>query len=146
MATTQYLCKSCAEAKGVGPLLAPDAQILELVSQVAEGAGRREDGTGQEKCGFCGETAAGFKKTGRMGCSECYTSFEGLARRLLSRIHGSVQHVGKVYVPPDPQGPASDRQLADLGRRLRRAVDAEDFERAAVLRDQIRDLDPTRPG
>ena len=76
-----------------------------------------------------------------MGCPECYTSFETLSTRLLRQIHGSSEHVGKVYVPPDPEGFVSGRQMADLGRRLERAIEAEDFERAAVLRDQIRGLD-----
>ena len=139
-ALTQYLCRACAEAKGVGPLLTPDEAIMELVSQVVDGASQQEGGESGRACDFCGQTAADFKESGRMGCPECYTSFETLSRRLLRRIHGSSEHVGKVYVPPDPEGFVSGRQMADLGRRLERAIEAEDFERAAVLRDQIRGL------
>lgn len=139
-ASTQYLCKACAEAKGVGPLLAPEKAVMELVSHVVDGDGRQEGGA----CDFCGQTTADFKESGRMGCPECYTSFETLSKRLLRRIHGSSEHVGKVYVPPDPDGFVSGRQVADLGRRLERAIEAEDFERAAVLRDQIRGLDAAR--
>ena len=139
-ASTQYLCKACAEAKGVGPLVAPEKAVIELLSHVVDGSERREEGA----CGFCGQTTADFKESGRMGCPECYTSFEALSRRLLRGIHGSSGHVGKVYVPPGPESFVSGRQMADLGRRLERAIEAEDFERAAVLRDQIRGLDAAR--
>jgi protein-arginine kinase activator protein McsA len=50
--------------------------------------------------------------------------------------------VGKVYLPPDPSASDVERRLAGLKRKLHRAVEAEDFERAAELRDEIRTLEP----
>jgi protein arginine kinase activator len=82
-----------------------------------------------------------FKKTGRLGCSHCYVTFEPHLRNLLRRLHGNLQHVGKVYLPPDPSAAEKRERLAGLRRKLDRAVEAEDFEQAARIRDQIRTLE-----
>ena len=50
--------------------------------------------------------------------------------------------MGKVYLPPDPTVSEREKRLEGLRRKLRYAVSAEDFERAAKLRDQIRSLEP----
>jgi len=140
--STQYLCRACAEDKGVSAVPAEGRQVADLMAQLTEGGAEREPGGAPEPCPFCGLTLDGFRETGRLGCPHCYTSFESGMRRLLGRIHGATQHVGKVYLPPDPHASHTDRRLDDLRRRLRRAVDSEDFERAAVLRDQIREIEP----
>jgi len=49
--------------------------------------------------------------------------------------------VGKVYLPPDPSATDLQKRLDTLRRKLERAVQSEDFERAAVLRDEIRELE-----
>ena len=140
--STQHLCKACAEEKGISAVPAEGSQVTNLMVQLADGGGQREPSGSPEPCIFCGLTFDGFRETGRLGCPHCYTSFESGMRRLLGRIHGATQHVGKVYLPPDPDATHADRRLDDLRRRLRRAVDSEDFERAAVLRDQIREIEP----
>ena len=57
-------------------------------------------------------------------------------------MHGSTQHVGKVYLPPDPAASEVEKQVEVLRHKLQRAVDSEDFERAAGLRDKIRGMEP----
>ena len=93
-------------------------------------------------CQFCGLSFADFRETGRLGCPHCYSTFEPHLRGLLRRIHGATQHIGKIYLPPDPTQSEREKRLEGLRRKLARAVDAEDFERAAELRDQIRALEP----
>ena len=83
-----------------------------------------------------------FRDTGRLGCAECYQAFGDHLRDLLRRFHGSSQHVGERYLVPGVNGEASARsQLLDLRDQLRRAVENENFELAAELRDQIRVLE-----
>jgi protein arginine kinase activator len=53
------------------------------------------------------------------------------------------QHVGKVYLSPDPSVSEREKRLEGLRKKLRRAVEMEDFERAAELRDEIRALEPS---
>ncbi len=62
-------------------------------------------------------------------------------RAILRRIHGSTYHLGKVYVPPASTTADRSARLVGLRRKLQRAVEAEDFELAAVIRDQIRELE-----
>jgi len=84
---------------------------------------------------------ADFRESGRLGCPQCYASFEGHLRDLLRRLHGSTQHVGEVYLPPGGSAEDPARRVVELRDQLRRAVEAENFELAAELRDRIRVLE-----
>lgn len=139
--SSHYYCKACAAEKGIG--MTPSA-AFDLGEMLAQLGGEAAGADGIDPCGFCGLTHAEFRKTGRLGCPDCYASFEVKLRHLLGRIHGSSQHAGKVYLPP---GPAVDEtvRLRVLHERLGRAVAAEDFERAATLRDTIRALEGAAP-
>jgi protein arginine kinase activator len=140
--TVRNLCEQCAAAKGVenqeGPGNFPLSEFLAQMGEAPEPAGG-SDAT----CGFCGLTFAAFRETGRLGCPHCYATYETHLKGLLRRIHGGTQHVGKVYLPSDPTAPERAKRLEGLRRRLQRAVDSEDFERAAEIRDLIRSLEPT---
>ena len=92
------------------------------------------------RCRGCGATLRDFRESGRLGCAQCYDSFDGHLRDLLRRLHGSSQHVGERYEPPGA-GADPRRNLLELKDQLRRAVDSENFELAAELRDRIRVLE-----
>lgn len=142
--TACHLCEKCAAAKGLEteegtasfPLTDFLAQMGADEPEAAAPAGT------VESCTFCGLTFSDFRETGRLGCPHCYTTFEGHLRGLLRRIHNGTQHAGKVYLPPDPSASERQKRLEGLRRRLQRAVSAEDFERAAELRDEIRTIEP----
>ena len=55
-----------------------------------------------------------------------------------------MRHVGKVYLPPDPSASEMEKRLEGLRRKLERAVQSEDFERAAEIRDEIQVLEPVQ--
>ena len=140
--TESHLCEKCAAAKGLesaeAPLGFPLTDFLAQMGTEDEVAPPGADAT----CSFCGLTFPDFRETGRLGCPHCYATFEIHLRGLLRRIHGGTQHVGKVYLPPDPSATEREKRLEGLRRKLERAVTSEDFERAAELRDQIRALEP----
>lgn len=136
--TTHYLCKECARAKGISTEPPSSLDVSDFLAQLGESGSSGSEGV-TEPCSFCAMTFDDFRESGRLGCPHCYTSFERRVRRLLSRIHGAGQHAGKVYLPPDPSSADLDRRIAGLRRSLQRAIEAEDFERAAELRDLIRD-------
>ena len=93
-------------------------------------------------CEFCGATLQDFRDTGRLGCAHCYATFEQHLRELLRRIHGAPHHTGKLYLPATPTSPEDPaRHIEILREQLRRAVDAENFEAAAELRDRIKALE-----
>lgn len=143
---TIHLCEECAAAKGIYTKV--QTSNLHLADFLAKMGGDEPPASGPSQedvtCPFCGLTTSDFKEVGRLGCPQCYPTFETYLRGLLRRIHGGTHHVGKVYLPPDPTVSEREKQLETLRRKLARAIDTEDFERAAELRDQIRILEPSR--
>ena len=104
----------------------------------------RDKGPGDPaSCPVCGMSWTSFKQSGLMGCSHDYELYEAKLLPLLKRAQeGSTQHIGKV--PQGKTSEANDRQVATLRlrRELQRAIDAENYEQAATLRDQLRKLEP----
>jgi protein arginine kinase activator len=135
--TTVHLCEPCAAEKGVDTGPSPgNAPLSDFLAQM----GREAESQGDEaRCETCGLSLARFKRVGRLGCADCYRSFEQHLRKLFRSLHGNTQHVGKVYLPSDPTEADRTARIASLRRRLQQAVEAEDFERAAQLRDEIRE-------
>ena len=128
------LCEGCAKEKGVtDPTGFALAEML-----LGLGTEKKLQRSGDENsCTVCGFSQSDFKKTGRLGCSECYTIFGDGLNSLLKAMHRGTRHVGKA--PRRFQGSRDfvDR-LEDLRHRLKIAVKDEDFEEAAALRDEIR--------
>lgn len=143
--TTLHLCEVCAAEKGVqtGATVAKFPLSDFLASMGKGAAGSLPAVTDEDPCAFCGATLKDFREAGRLGCPHCYASFEPHLRDLLRRLHGSSQHVGEVYLAPHAAAEATipPNGLGELRDQLRRAVEAENFELAAELRDRIRVLD-----
>ena len=141
---TRHLCKQCAEQKGVETgesiLKSPLGGFIQAMGKGGTNVlPTPADGL---RCTACGSTLRDFRESGRLGCARCYEAFSTHLRDLLRRLHGSSQHVGERYAPPGAEGAADPRlQLLDLKEQLRRAVESENFELAAELRDRIRVLE-----
>lgn len=140
--STHHLCETCAAERGfdTGPSVT-DLPAMDYLAQLAADLPMDRPTPGDE-CSFCGLTYNDFKATGRLGCPHCYETFSAALPSLLKKIHGGSRHVGKVYLPPDPTASDMEKRLQGLRRKLERAVQSEDFERAAEIRDQIRSLEP----
>jgi protein arginine kinase activator len=130
------LCEDCAKAKGINdPTSFAMADLM-----LGLGASQELDTSalGSElKCPRCGFSQADFKKSGRLGCPQCYETFaEGLAG-LFKSMHRGTRHVGKA-----PEALRKARETGDrlklLQKKLNKAIETEDFETAATLRDEIR--------
>lgn len=134
------LCETCSKEKGVTD---PTGFALADLLLGLGAAQEMERGGGAQRCPVCGFSQADFKKTGRLGCSNCYLTFaDGLAP-LLKGMHKGVVHVGKV--PPRLlKSMERETRLKNLQRDLRKAVADEDYESAAGLRDQIRQFELER--
>ncbi len=136
------LCEDCAKVKGVndptGFAMADIMLGLGAAQELEQSAGGVEI-----KCARCGFTQVDFKKSGRLGCPECYRTFsEGLSG-LLKSMHKGTRHVGKTPESLRVSREHSDR-LRSLQKKLSKAIETEDFELAARLRDEIKQL-PERP-
>jgi protein arginine kinase activator len=131
------LCDACSKEKGVqDPTGFALADLLLGIGAAEE----IEKGASTQKCPICGYTQADFKKTGRLGCSSCYQTFlEGL-NTLLKAMHKGTEHVGKLPQHAHRSMELSDR-MKSLTADLEKAVAEENYETAASLRDQIKQLE-----
>lgn len=93
----------------------------------------------EKKCPTCGMTLSEFAETGMAGCPDCYTAFSKELEPTISRVQGKRAHVGRA--------PAGMREKIDLKHRIdelenerKEAVKAENYERAAEIRDELKRL------
>ena len=92
------------------------------------------------KCPLCGRTYSDFRKTGKLGCGECYKIFKAPLAVTLKQIHQNPVHQGKVPKSFDSKI-KKKRELESLKLKLSEAVKAEDYELAASLHKQIKALE-----
>jgi len=139
--TKLHLCEKCAKVKseemqshfGLGDLL---SGLMDFGPAVSTG---QLSGDVKTKCPECGLTYYDFQKTGKLGCGKCYETFSGELGELLRKINGSDKHVGKM--PFKGEGALKDQQdLQRLKNELNTLVANEEFEKAALLRDRISEL------
>jgi protein arginine kinase activator len=143
-----HLCGRCAPHAAGGSFSGFDIEPMNMAGMTGNLSGYFKEFLPREKralhCRDCGLAYHTFKETGLLGCPGCYGSFGPQLAELLTRIHGNCQHAGKSCRPsgakPPPARGASAQSLAGLRQALKKAVESEDFEAAADLRDRIRRL------
>jgi protein arginine kinase activator len=140
---TLSLCAKCAEEKGIETGVGvADTPLGGFLAALGEGLDADAPLTAalETTCVGCGATLREFRETGRVGCAECYHSFDAPLRELLRRLHGSTHHTGQRYAGVESRAAiAPPASLRELREQLRRAIEAEQFERAAELRDRLRE-------
>ncbi len=140
-----HLCEECAQKKGLS--IQPHFSIADLlVGLINLGITPPKIEEKGLTCKNCGLTYSKFSKIGRLGCSECYQTFEKALTPLLRKIHGSVQHRGKFPknvkkkdTHQHKEKPSSELEKAKI--ELAQAIEKEEFEKAAELRDKIKLLE-----
>jgi protein arginine kinase activator len=130
------LCEECAKTKGVNDPTGFSLADLLLGLGASQEIEQASGGT-EMKCPRCGFTQADFKKAGRGGGAACYKTFSEALDGLLKTMHKGTRHIGKV-----PETLRQNRDLSDrlklLQKKLSKAIEEEDFEEAAILRDEIK--------
>ena len=134
------LCEACSKAKGVtDPTGFALAEMLWGLGTTDTSEVARE-----RTCPACKLSQSIFRKSGRLGCSVCYQTFRESINHLLKAMHKGVQHIGKTpakWHAPDPIAPEFEppvNRLEDLQQSLKLAVDGEQYEEAARIRDEIK--------
>lgn len=144
--TEYHLCEQCAREKGELDFslgFEPGFSIHNLLAGLLDMSNPslqvEKKATKDSQCPKCGMSYAQFSQSGRLGCGDCYAAFQRQLEPLLRRIQGTSTHGGKV---PGRQGGTLklEREIGRLSRELEKAVEQEEFEMAAELRDQIREL------
>lgn len=145
--TKLHICEDCAKQKS--DEMQSHFGLTDLLSGLVEG-GDVVGSSGvtamvEVKCPTCGSVYQDFQKSGRIGCGRCYDIFSKNLSTLLRKIHGSDKHVGKMPVT----GKGSVKRQEDLNRlksELKQLVADEEFEKAALLRDRIKEMEELSQG
>jgi len=131
----------CAEHASEAGLVVHESvpQMLQQFMVHAAGAGAKKE---QKKACRCGMTWAKFRKMATLGCPKCYETFLEELSPLIERAQaGRGHHIGKT--PRQSQATRDRRrEIRRLTQELEDAVAAEEYERAAQLRDELNTLEP----
>ncbi|WP_347489897.1 UvrB/UvrC motif-containing protein [Desulfoscipio sp. XC116] len=148
--TKMHLCEVCAgQMQAGGLVLMPQINLHNILasflSQTPPAHSFAAETRQENSCPTCGTTENLFAQKGLLGCGDCYRHFGDRLEPLMRRIHGSSSHAGKV---PERTGGRVKmiKQINDIKGRLQQAVVREEFEMAAQLRDQIRQLEQQLSG
>lgn len=141
--TELHLCEICAKEAGgeLGLIFEPNFSFQNLIAGLLEGEANvnpQLTSHGREvQCQNCGLTFTDFRRGGLLGCGECYRYFQPGLEPLIKKVHGSAKHSGKV--PRRTGGKVRIRkEIESLRGQLQNAIKGEDYEKAALLRDEIR--------
>jgi len=134
------LCSSCAEMKGLGDIKRMDGLSLsELLGKIAGTVFETEEKESGRSihvsCSGCGRGIREIIESNEMGCPECYNSFH-------STIEGSVRDAYDGTIPSRLEGIKNlllDRK--SLQEELNHALEEEEYEKAALLRDEIEKIE-----
>jgi len=131
-----HVCADCAQSLGA------DMSTFTMSDMFQSLSGLRTD-RGQS-CPSCHLSYSEFKRTGMLGCADCYKAFSKELLPMISALHGSTAHVGKSS-PQAAEGsgeeaaPVDERQK--LKEELQLAIKEERYEYAAQLRDKLKELE-----
>jgi protein arginine kinase activator len=154
---SMHICTECAEKKTNSPLLFDgNFNLAEILYSISEQMGlpgfglkpligeetEKKEPQEQETitCMKCGWTLSQLRKTGRLGCPQCYKSFSEVLNDAFETMHRGKLHVGK---KPGGKINASSTimlEVMNLKKELEELVKREEYEKAAVVRDKISDL------
>lgn len=139
-----HLCHECAQNHQELSLslnLDPSFSIHKLLAGMLDGAPFQQMNTAAvPECPQCGLNFTQFGEIGRFGCGSCYNAFDDRLKPLLRRVQGTTQHTGKV--PKRAGGKLGvKREIDKLKAQLQQAVQEEAYEKAAELRDKVRDME-----
>ncbi len=133
----KHLCSYCAANSGYGNVGGLSLTNM-LASMFGESVSRGKPIS--KRCECCGASFSDIAQSGRVGCSECYTTFRNELLPSLNRLHGKAIHIGNTPVEEKNEDSLEER-IKKLKKQLADAIKAEEFEKAAELRDEIRGLE-----
>lgn len=142
--TEVHLCAQCAQKQGYAHFLPDMGGFGSLLGGLLGETPIQE----VKRCPGCGASFQEISKTGKIGCAQCYQTFRAQLLPMVQRIHGAAKHKGKspggsalrVAEPNRQLVAVEESPLEEKERLLKKAIEEQDFEQAAVLRDQIKEM------
>ena len=135
--TTRHLCSDCVAKLNANFQNGNIRNLLSSIMSAITGGIPTPAGKVELTCPRCQTTLSQFRATGHLGCPKCYGVFREQLQPMLQQIHGRVQHAGRKPLDTE-EAKELRRQREELTLQMEAAVAAEDFERAALVRDQLR--------
>lgn len=134
-AAEYHFCPDCAISLGFS---APNGTIGSLFDSLFSDLNLNRLSNHILRCETCGCTFDDIVKTGNVGCSDCYELFYDKLLPLVQRLHGATVHHGK---KPKQRNEEIPDKLSLLREKLEKAVQDQNYELAAILRDEIAHLE-----
>lgn len=142
---TLNICESCAKQSqgftfGEIQLEAPFT-FQNMLSGLVDYINQSSHGTRNTEsiCPNCGMTYGEFKQKGLMGCAMCYKHFSSTIMPVIKRVQGNTEHIGKIPVKSGKEI-MERKKLLNLKEELQKAILEEEYEKAAEIRDRIREI------
>ena len=150
-----HFCGDCAGHKKVNLPLPKGEGLAEYIFDLSLPLGNKSkvDPPSQFfECETCNTTSEDFNETGRLGCPNCYETFKEILTELLPFMHRGSEHLGKEVKVKKVKKPSSQfdsrvrsiqgqfQELSLMKESLKEAVETENFEMAAILRDKLSHL------
>jgi len=137
------LCESCAETLGIKQAVSNLPQIftgviLDILKFKKEESGLPVRHSESGRCPSCGYPWKEFKRTGLLGCDNCFSTYYEQIKVVLNEVQGSTKHIGQY--PKSGESAYLEHHLSFLEQALQDAISKEDYESAAAFRDKIRTL------
>ena len=146
-ATEGHLCADCAAALGINDVFSGfDFSFSDMLRDFFADSPVAALSSGSVRCDSCGSSFNDIVKSGKIGCSECYSTFFDKLMPSIQRIHGKTKHEGKIPLNEVTNEDENTSKIASLREELNKAIENEDFERAATLRDEIKALEENNNG
>ena len=132
-----HLCTQCVQARGVDLVSPPPLSAL-----TDQGTEAPPEPSTHRACPVCGLSMVDYRQSNLLGCSACIAAFGQPFLDLVAKYHGADRHAGRLPVAVEGARPTgrSTRRSGVL-RQLQEAVQVEDYDAAARLRDQLKSLD-----
>ncbi len=143
--TEHHLCSQCAGELGYTDMFSGFAplSLSDFFGDFLGDFNKKAIGAKVQRCPRCGNSFNDIVRESQLGCAECYRTFFEKLQPSLERIHGRALHNGKKITVEQTESkePSKEEQLEQLKARLSQAIQEQEFEQAAKLRDEIRELE-----
>lgn len=144
-ATQSHLCSACAQSLGYNNFFDDFSfNLPSLFSGFFEDSLLPLGESRLDRCEKCGCSFDDIIKSGSVGCANCYDRFYSRLLPSIQRIHGKVKHAGTVpeniVEATVPKEKTLEEKINDLENEMAKAVEEQNFERAAILRDEIKKM------
>lgn len=137
--TSIQLCSACAADIGVGSML-NHASMSDMFSEFLTNTFSMPSVTTNKVCEKCHSGLSDIIKSGKVGCDECYHTFYKEILPTIENVHGKTRHIGKISASADSRI-KKKAEIQQLKSELNEAVENQEFETAAELRDRIKSIE-----